>query len=137
MTEVTCDGRCCAVFPLSIDIRDLIKGERRFTDRDYILSMLVPLSPKGAKERWKALGFNGDVPKPMHRGQLWTCRHWDEKTRLCAAYEDRPALCRDYPYGSHCNMADCSYQVPDHVRGAVGDRRVRGRTAQRTAHATA
>lgn len=54
---------------------------------------------------------------------LWhyTCKNFDPVTNNCTAYDARPAMCRDYPYGnpphSHgykpraegqCNYRDCT-----------------------------
>ena len=97
-----CNGRCCAVFPLSVDLLKFAKHPEKFRDHDFILDMLVSLSPAAAKERWEGLGFGEYRVHPNHGNQLFTCRHWDEASGRCGAYEDRPSLCRDYPYERPC-----------------------------------
>lgn len=113
-TIPACDGRCCAVFPLSIPLVDLVKpGSTR--DRWYILDMLVTLGPQVARERWHEV-TGEDLPQRLARPQneqLYTCRHWNAETGLCAAYEDRPNLCRDYPYTSACEY--CGGEPPQSV----------------------
>lgn len=38
----------------------------------------------------------------------YRCIYWDETTRLCGAYENRPEMCRSYPYGKACEHGcDC------------------------------
>jgi Fe-S-cluster containining protein len=114
MPERTCDGRCCAVFPISWDVTGASwydpEGDP-LAERLFIADMLVPLNNHEAKERWIKLGL-GDLPRWMEYSPqpLYTCRHWDIETRLCQAYEQRPALCRDYPYGGTCHHDSCNYR---------------------------
>jgi len=36
-------------------------------------------------------------------GTLFTCVHWDPKTKLCMNYDERPKyMCGKYPYGGLC-----------------------------------
>lgn len=37
-----------------------------------------------------------------------SCKHWDAETGDCRIYNERPDLCRDYPYGSECVDAECA-----------------------------
>lgn len=67
--------------------------------------MLIPLTPKEARERNQRFGDTGDPSSHFpwsDRGHNFTCRHWDESTRLCGIYEDRPKMCRRFPYGKKC-----------------------------------
>ena len=108
----TCDGRCCAVFPLSWDVAgpDGIAAwydpdGDPLVERQFISEMLVPLSQHEATARWLELGL-GEMPSELiHSPQpLYTCSHWDTATWLCQTYDSRPALCRDYPYGRSCSF---------------------------------
>jgi Fe-S-cluster containining protein len=51
----------------------------------------------------------------------YTCKNFDSATNNCTAYETRPSMCRDYPYGQsyiekgylpraegQCNYRDCT-----------------------------
>ena len=51
----------------------------------------------------------------------YTCKNFDPVTKNCTAYETRPEMCRDYPYGNpphskgykpraegQCNYRDCT-----------------------------
>ena len=123
---MSCDGSCCAVFyfPSSPDeIRQKLDAGINYNDGDgeYLADMLIPLTLEEAQERAEKfgirppsyethgrLGWNENTP-------LYTCKHWDEETRLCSAYEDRPKMCRDFPYGQiceHCNWTNCDRATP-------------------------
>jgi len=44
---------------------------------------------------------------PDHAGERFTCRHL-QPNGDCGNYEDRPGMCREYPYYGHaCEYADC------------------------------
>lgn len=94
--------------------RDLAK----FTDGPYIIDMIIPLTYVEAVARYQRLGY-GDfpdvwAPQDMYdkwNRRLYTCRHWDEETRLCGDYANRPKMCSAYPYGNACERA-CGYEVP-------------------------
>jgi Fe-S-cluster containining protein len=106
----TCAGACCAVFPMHLGQAPFRRKGELSAENEYILDMLIPLTRRQALARSRRLGYP-DPPKwASHKYGLFTCRHWDEETRLCGAYESRPAMCRDYPYGRPCERG-CSYQV--------------------------
>lgn len=110
MSRRTCDGRCCAVFPLAKDMQErLAAGNVR--DGDFIADMLIPLTRRQARARATRFGFKLPWRRtPNH--DLFTCRHWNESARLCMAYADRPQMCREYPYDRGCDHPDCCYTAP-------------------------
>ena len=66
----------------------------------HLIDMLIPLTPKQASERHTEFGGTDDTRfKWADRGHHYTCRHWDEETRLCTDYENRPPMCSNFPYG--------------------------------------
>lgn len=87
-----------------------IVGEQDAGEALDLAAMLQPLTPYEANLRQAALTL-GDVTNfgPEDEGHLYMCRHWDEETRLCAIYEDRPPMCRTFPYGEPCRYG-CSCQ---------------------------
>lgn len=109
MSSRTCDGRCCAVFPLHKDIPDALdENVDRWKDGAFIRDMLIPLTRRQAVARARRFGY--ELPWTRLTGhRYFTCRHWDEETGLCAVYAERPAMCRDYPYGRPCDHADCCH----------------------------
>jgi Fe-S-cluster containining protein len=101
--DVTCPGYCCAAFYWPRTISYMREHGESMYDGAQIRDMLIPLTPKQARERYeKFSGQSTDSYKWKHRGHFFTCKNWDEDTRLCRIYEDRPAMCRDYPYGQEC-----------------------------------
>lgn len=121
-----CPGGCCAVFWLPREVPEGV------ADREFILDMRIELTPEQASERWaKFVGSAQpvamkrsatEVTAPGVERPAYTCRHWDEQTRLCTVYDQRPMICRDYPYGQPCSHG-CDYQVDDEtvVRYAGSD----------------
>ncbi len=126
-----CDGRCCAVFTFSSSIDDLresvagtlVRNEKpiKIVDDEVLLDMFIPLTQEEAAERRERFGLvytrapegvqcqqDGSAPPDQH----YTCRHWDEDTGLCGIYEDRPNMCRDFPYGKVCTHG-CGYNNAD------------------------
>lgn len=97
-----CVGTCCAAFRVPHTLTVLRRRQGRLIDGEQIVAMLIPLTPKEARERSKKFGGAGDGFPWSDRGHHFTCRHWDEDTRLCGIYEDRPAMCRKFPYGKPC-----------------------------------
>ena len=84
-----------------------------YRDGRFISDMVIPLTRRQAVARWrKFVSTETPLPRLPKDRATFTCRHWDENTRLCTVYEERPLMCRAYPYGGACS-AGCSYQVPD------------------------
>ncbi len=83
--------------------------------------MLVELTADQAVERAERFdvtppeGF--DLRSWAEAAPGYTCRHWDEETRLCTVYEDRPQMCREYPYAGRCQHdCNCKFTAPTNVR---------------------
>ncbi len=108
----SCTGKCCAVFtiPSEAVMQKAIKGDLFFLD------MLIELLPEEIGPRLRSLGFAGEGEFPDSYGaearerlgwwtvwRAFTCRHWNEATRLCGAYEERPGMCRTFPDGKPCH----------------------------------
>lgn len=117
--SISCGGRCCAVFPYPFSPAELRNRWRWWPDtreacRDdlYIADMLVPLDPDEALRRMIDFGsfptgpYNPEWTPELAASDpgysLYTCRHWDEVSGLCNAFEDRPKMCREYPYRKQC-----------------------------------
>lgn len=129
-----CTGNCCAVFhwntpPEYLRKRweglsaPLTESEARCKRDDlYIADMLVKLSPAEVEERMARYDFKPDVDEDFDlvawaEKSAYTCRHWDTETKLCTAYEDRPQMCRDYPYVGSCSLdCACAHTAPTEVR---------------------
>lgn len=96
-TEMKCNGSCCERFFLPAKMNEIWKhyedfiltGVMKWEDLDKIAPMVIPLDDEG---------LEGESEK----GYWYTCKHWDQETRLCKIYEQRPQMCRNYPYSSPC-----------------------------------
>jgi Fe-S-cluster containining protein len=86
-------------------------------DGEVIAEMVVPLSVLEANERLERFGSDREYTSESE-GHVYTCRHFDDETRLCTIYERRPEMCRDYPYGHSggCEY-ECGYCTPSDVVG--------------------
>lgn len=128
-----CRGVCCAAFPYTSTPEQLRerwadrepKNEREFDIRrdDLMISeMLVQLTPDEIRERGEKFDLWGrfeslpvDLPEGTSNwGVFYTCKNWNEATRLCEAYEERPKMCAEYPYTKKCEHA-CDYRPSDHI----------------------
>jgi Fe-S-cluster containining protein len=98
-----CTGLCCAAFRIPQTRAALREaGKHGHEEAGQIAEMLIPLTPKEARERHQAFGGTSMKFPWSDRGHNFTCRHWDEDTRMCGIYEDRPDMCREFPYGKGC-----------------------------------
>lgn len=91
-----CNGDCCIAFPLS-STPDQIAGFRHpasAREAMTILGMIEPLTPLEAANRRAQFGNTHPVSSEE---KYFKCRHWNETTRLCSKYYERPWLCRTYP----------------------------------------
>lgn len=96
-----CDGSCCVAFTVGASL-DWIKGTR-VHDGDLLGFMLRKVTHEEAVERRREFGVALPV-NPDH--QHYRCVYWNEATRLCGAYENRPSMCSDYPYPLNAQRAE-------------------------------
>lgn len=94
-----CGGSCCAAFCLPYHIDDIRADQDKYPEGRFLADMLVPLPSDTRPEQIAQL-------KIAPGGHWYTCRHLTEEGR-CGAYEQRPRMCRDYPYGKRCNFKWC------------------------------
>ena len=98
----TCPGYCCAVIHQPGTRDELAAVAGILQDGELVLDMIQPISREDATRRRQQHGLRVDDLETAKDGHLYTCRHWDDRTRLCGIYERRPAMCRDYPYAESC-----------------------------------
>ena len=113
-----CAGSCCAVFYISKTAEEMKADADTIMDGAYIADMLIPLSGEETRDRVRRFGVGGsesNLAEDEYEGHRFTCRHWDEDTRLCTDYENRPEMCRDYPYHHECRHG-CDYTSADETR---------------------
>ena len=84
---------------------DWVRGGR-VIDGDLIGFMLRPLSDEELWARRERYGLS----LPREESEVYyRCVYWDEETRLCGAYANRPDMCRDYPYPLTRGDAGCEH----------------------------
>jgi Fe-S-cluster containining protein len=110
----SCTGACCALFCWPAEW-----NPDRSRDGAYIKDMLIPLTAEQAVERmerfeiepyWADFKVSWDGVLQSSDRQLMTCRHWDGESRLCGAYDERPSMCKGYPYYTTEGARDCDYR---------------------------
>jgi len=119
----SCAGACCAVFPM--DRKYGLADAKDDTEAAFIRDMRVPLTLEEATARYARLGY-GALPDYSasvgSTADLYTCRHWDEETRLCGVYVTRPNMCRDYPYAGRSCDRGCGYALSQADTDAIAQR---------------
>ncbi len=99
-----CTGQCCKEVIMQTSPRDLLYFITRYErggnplDRDnaYIGGMLTRIR-------------EDDYPnKESPDTYLYKCKHFNTKTNNCMAYELRPKMCSDFPYGNVCEHPGCT-----------------------------
>ncbi len=91
--EKRCSGHCCKDFPLPVSIDDLKDPNRTIEDSEKIADMLILL-----RESEYADG------RKQYR---YTCKHLTSGGD-CTIHNEKPKMCRDYPYGKPCEHKDCT-----------------------------
>ena len=108
-----CTGRCCRDFIIRRSPKELRRDADEATPRwkaEYtkIADMVVHL---------RATGRFGDE-------HHYTCKHFDSETNNCTDYENRPEMCRNYPYGDPCGFEECEWN-PDSPKPDVSVKKLR------------
>lgn len=105
-----CTGHCCARFPLHTTAGGYFTHETfaardpaTVVDGEFIADMVIPL-----------FGPNLETEPDQ-----WTCRHFDGVD--CAAYEQRPEMCRNHGVTWQCRQPACTLpggrREPDPISG--------------------
>lgn len=119
-------GKCCRKFclPLSIgqlkkDYETWHKGDKEYVwsgktfgitqDIDLIYPMVTPLGD--GKIQHIDPARNCKSSKGIYH---YTCKHLDKKSSRCSIYENRPRMCKLYPYGVECAYKNCycEHKIP-------------------------
>lgn len=98
--EERCAGHCCRVFSLPYGPGELAEVAGKVRDGEQIAAMVIYLG------HGPASAFPGAPPlDPSH---FYTCSNHDPVTGDCRAYESRPSMCSDFPYGKPCPYPECA-----------------------------
>ena len=99
-------GNCCRAIPIDFTkkelpddaSRDFVRRHWKGISRKRAFEVISSFSGLSSKSLW--FRINND-----NRKKRWyACDCLDEKTNLCGCYENRPPVCRGFPfYGVHGN----------------------------------
>jgi Fe-S-cluster containining protein len=95
VTGDRCTGHCCRQFFLPFTPRELVKLQ---------LTRVVRLrfKPEEIRKVAAMAVYLGDSDRGSH---MYTCRHLNVITGDCTDYENRPDVCREFPYQEVCMHA--------------------------------
>lgn len=110
VTIKTCPGLCCEKMGGISVTRS--RGER--IDEAIPLT-LADMDAARGYEPW--LGYMHDnmlqVVDIVDGWEQYTCRLYDRATARCSIYEQRPPMCRNFPYGRECEHCTYDSTRPD------------------------
>ncbi len=93
-------GACCDPVTLPYTLLEAMSHPQIPVDqRTWAARSLIPMSPREAFAI--APWLRGKLQRDGDRlvsAFYFRCRHFDRETRRCTDYENRPAMCRDYPH---------------------------------------
>lgn len=105
-----CTGDCCRSFPLGHSPEEMAANYRawRSKGKGPIINDIFLIWPM-----IRHLGFFDKNPTAPEKGSTsgehyYSCIHLNDFGD-CGIYEDRPAMCRDYPYGIKCQYPGCEW----------------------------
>lgn len=121
-----CTGHCCKDFTLPISPMELKHeaekhrrtGRSRWSEIEKVAAMVI-----FKFQDWTVSGVHRGLRKARgskRHGDLpqyhYTCKHFDAASGNCGDYENRPAMCRDYPYGRSCAYRGCTMKAKEAPR---------------------
>lgn len=133
---MTCPGHCCRCFYLpqgpeyiweryqdylryGPDENNWPDGAVKVGDIELVAPMLVYLGHFSQTEldvyaEQQGLVVPPDDHKYAASGHYYTCRHHQADGK-CAIYEQRPKMCREYPYEWMCRYPGCDHRPTKHA----------------------
>ena len=114
---MTCSGACCTILYIVQDgkmktykqLQVLAKRKDALDSTKKIASMLYPYD-------FEKNIYGYDVPKNKHK-YYFSCSNFNDETKLCMDYENRPPMCYDFPNGplyspeNRCHHEGCDYYI--------------------------
>ena len=82
------------------DIAHAHNKHRIIVDGVFIAHMIVPVQAEEARTK-----YINPIQADLH---FFKCRHL--KNGNCSVYEQRPNMCRNFPYGSPCPFKGCTWK---------------------------
>jgi Fe-S-cluster containining protein len=116
-TVPQCTGECCDPVRLTgEDYWDMSRNPEAHHNARYILNMLV-----------------AQGPVPRHGRVEFACRHFDQGTRLCGAYDRRPLMCREFPESGVCVFCGGRFATDKQPQGPADEGPTAVESAKRAA----
>jgi len=101
-------GACCDPVLSNYGPYDIATAPAWQTELVWMRENTDPLPRGETLVRWRELVGAGDRNVVDRDGMIiqphfYRCHHFDDETRSCTNYENRPPMCRDYPFygGTH------------------------------------
>lgn len=120
-------GACCDPVVLPYTREEVLRAPWLLdpADRAFVIDALTPVRRRDGLRRASYLSAGvtvmGRPGSPESTVLAWSffydCRHFDPETRRCTNYDNRPPLCRDFPwYGdppdpSKALPTECAYRA--------------------------
>jgi Fe-S-cluster containining protein len=116
-------GACCDPVTLSVTQLEVIraKGVSSRT-REWILHDLSPMSRREAKAKagWLWSRTIGETLIENVMPFFYRCRWFDEESRSCTNYDNRPLPCAGYPWGDQPPRRDAALPPTCSFREDIG-----------------
>lgn len=100
-----CTGHCCRAFTLSYapdELARLAKREGPSGDAFHVYAMALHIG------KFKVNPVSG-IEYGAAR-DVYACLYYDADAGDCRGYDERPRMCREYPYGDPCREPDCTWK---------------------------
>ncbi len=78
---------------------------------EKIAPMLIPVRAESCKTYETITNFtSGKKVHTYNQQYFYTCKNYDVTKHKCLSYENRPDMCKNYPYSSSCHYRDCTFK---------------------------
>lgn len=103
-----CGGRCCQDFDINVSPERLGELYIGSVARIVASEELIPYDWDIVRVAEMVIR----IDEPDEALPRYTCRHFDEANGVCGDYDNRPAMCREYPYAQacHCGLTNPAFQ---------------------------
>jgi len=116
-----CSGHCCRSFYLRFSPEQLkawADGSQPHTYKPEeikkVADMVIHLGPADDPNTNRPVladRLGNVIPNQADGGHYYTCKHHNTATGNCDNYENRPDMCRDYPYQDRCRYKACTWEA--------------------------
>lgn len=114
-------GKCCETLVLFYPFEDIRKmAEKGNPDAKFSVENFTEISREEAFrknpyfETWtyKIMDDNGFIAGGIDRAHFFTCRRFDSASRICIAYDERPDICKGFPFYDNARLSPFTFYTP-------------------------